>query len=329
MPVLQDFRINPREMLLSHLASCFLFSLIFEHVPCSGTLFEGSIRVRSIIGGGYLDESLHGTTNDELMHSTDLFATLATAANIEHETIYGENNRNHVTGIQFWQFLTQKSLTPHATANDDGASPEDLVVAAPMRDGPFIADMQLDETSSYIEKAALFWKGYKYFIQPIEQYDGWWQSPLQGPSGLPDEAVGVHTEPRPLQPLQAGSGNMIDPPMDPPMEPLEPMDGVPVDHTDGGPEDMPMPGPEQDDIWSSLRMNEYLFLIDEDPAETQNVGRSPEHEDILYQLREFLSDLAGDNGARDYVKQTTTTSILADPSNFGNIWWPFEENWHD
>jgi len=195
----------------------------------------------------------------------------------------------------------------------------ELMVAPPMRDGPFIADMQLDETSSYVEKAALFWKGYKYIIQPIEQYDGWWQSPLQGPYVLPDEAIGVHTEPQPLQqPLPGGA--IPDVPN-------------PVDHADGGPDDMPMPGAAMGEdgqiSWSSLRMNEYLFLIDEDPAETQNVGRSPEHEDILYQLREFLSDLAGDNGARDYVKQDTSTSIHADPSNFGNVWWPFEENWHE
>jgi len=190
-------------------------------------------------------------------------------------------------------------------------------VAAPMRDGPFIADMQLDETSSYIEKAALFWKGYKYIIQPIEQYDGWWQSPLQGPMGLPDEAVGVHTEPQPLQPLQSGK--------QPPDSPIDPALDLPI--TGEGKGDDGNTPPEIS--WSSLRMNEYLFLIDEDPAETRNVGRSPEHQDILYQLREFLSDLAGDNGARDYDKQTTTTSILSDPSNFGNVWFPFEENWHE
>ncbi len=57
-----------------------------------GTLFEGSLRVRSILSGGYIDESLYGTSNDQLMHSTDLFSTLLNAANVENDIIYGIYN---------------------------------------------------------------------------------------------------------------------------------------------------------------------------------------------------------------------------------------------
>lgn len=265
-----------------------------------GTLFEGAIRIRSILSGGYLADELRGTTSDELMHSTDLFATLADAANIEHEEIYGSEDARHVTGLSFYRHLTSVS----GEVDVDG---EEVQAPAPLRDGPFIADMQLDETSSYIEKAALFWKGYKYIIQPIEQYDGWWQSPLQGPSEMPDDAVGVHTEPQQLAPRKGES----------------PAASSHVDGIDG------IDGIEEGAVgaveWSSLRMNEYLFLIDEDPAETNNVGRNVEHEDILYQLREFLSDLAG--SPRDFVEQDASTSIHSDPAKFDNVWWPFEEKY--
>eukprot|EP01083_Nonionella_stella_P086304 239730_1 len=50
-----------------------------------GTLFEGSLRVRSLVSGGYIDETVHGQTSEQLMHSADLFCTLLEAANVDHD----------------------------------------------------------------------------------------------------------------------------------------------------------------------------------------------------------------------------------------------------
>ncbi len=149
-----------------------------------GTLFEGSLRVRTILSGGYIDESLYGTSNDQLMHSTDLFSTLLNAANVANDIIYNIynndasisnniGNKKQVKGLPFWDYITRKNTE------------------APIRGDPFIV--------TYIEQAALYWKGYKYIIQPLELYDGWWQSPLQGPMEMPSDAAGVQTEPQPLQ----------------------------------------------------------------------------------------------------------------------------------
>merc|ERR1711920_486173 len=143
----------------------------------------GSIRVRSIMSGGYLDEELRGTTSESYMHATDLFSTLLSAAHVETDIIYGPrvDDKASVKGLPFWSFLSGADEFP------------------PDRESPFIADLKLDETSSYIEQAALFWKGYKYIIQPMELYDGWWTSPLQGtPMEIPAGSEGVQTEPNPL-----------------------------------------------------------------------------------------------------------------------------------
>lgn len=245
-----------------------------------GTLFEGSIRVRSLISGGYIDSALHGTSNEEYMHSTDLYTTLLSAANIEEEAIYGENNINGIFGLPFWSFLNKQTET------------------APLRESPFIADLKLDSTSSYIEEAALFWKGYKYIIQPIELYDGWWQSPLQGPMEIPSDSVGIQTEPQPL-PKKAG----------PITETLD----------DGKKDD------EDKEAWNSLKVNEYLFRILDDPAETKNVRDNVNETIILSEIRAFLSDLTG--SITWDIAQDSTTSIASNPSNFGNIWFPFEEKY--
>ena len=260
-----------------------------------GTLFEGSIRVRSIISGGYLDESLHGTSSDQLMHPTDLFATLASAANIDQSIIYGEDyidndgettTKAHstteklgpVTGLPYWSFLIKEEEE------------------APLREAPFIADMKLDATSRYIEKAAVFWKGFKYIIQPTELYDGWWQSPLQGPSEIPSDSEGVQTSPQPL-PLQVGAQTIGD---------------VDID---------------TDSIqWDTLKMNEYLFKIEDDPAETKNIRDDSDNQDILIALRAYLNQLAA--APRNYVSQEASTSAASDPGRFDNIWYPFEEEYY-
>merc|ERR1712087_579671 len=134
---------------------------------------------------------------------------------------------------------------------------------------------------------------------------------------MPDDAAGVHTEPQPLAPRKGGVVQVPD----------ESLASSHVEKEKDKELDKDKEKEKKDEeiSWSSLRMNEYLFLIDEDPAETTNVGRASDHEDILYQLREFLSDLAG--SPRDYVKQDTATSIHSDPAKFDNVWWPFEEKY--
>lgn len=265
-----------------------------------GTLFEGSIRVRSIISGGFLDESLYGTSSEQLMHSTDLMTSLAEAANIEQKALYGydlsetgntgntdsdqsdeETPTTDITGLPFWSWLIRE---------DNAKMPE--------RGEPFIADLKLDETSSYIQKAAVFWQGFKYIIQPTEPYDGWWQSPLQGPSEIPSNSEGVETQPQPLpQSVGANTANTI----------------TNVDDDTGAIE------------WASLKMNEYLFKIDEDPAETQNLATDSQYAEIMTELRQYLISLAG--APRGHASQDDETSAMSDPSRFGNVWYPFEENY--
>eukprot|EP00486_Rosalina_sp_Unknown_P002531 CAMPEP_0201567392 /NCGR_PEP_ID=MMETSP0190_2-20130828/7884_1 /ASSEMBLY_ACC=CAM_ASM_000263 /TAXON_ID=37353 /ORGANISM="Rosalina sp." /LENGTH=581 /DNA_ID=CAMNT_0047987349 /DNA_START=247 /DNA_END=1993 /DNA_ORIENTATION=- len=263
-----------------------------------GTLFEGSIRVRSILSGGFLDESLYGTSSEQLMHSTDLMTSLAEAANIEQKALYGhelsetggtdsdqttdsdesDSPKSDITGLPFWSWLIRE---------DDAKMPN--------RDEPFIADMKLDPTSSYIEKAAVFWEGYKYIIQPTETYDGWWQSPLQGPSEIPSNSEGVETQPQPL-PQSVGANTIMD-----------------VDDDSNTIQ------------WTNLRMNEYLFKIDDDPAETQNLATDPQYTNVMTELRQYLISLAG--APRGHISQDATTSVDSDPNRFGNVWYPFEENY--
>lgn len=265
-----------------------------------GTLFEGSIRVRSLISGGYLEESVRGQNMDELMHATDLFATLAEAAHVEPSVVYGGADvsswddpsqavgMNDVTGLSFWDRLIGKTAT------------------SPSRALPFIADMRLDDSSSYIQKVAMFWKGYKYVAQPAEAYDGWWQSPLQGSSDLPSDSVGVVIQPQPLN----NGGNIDD------------------EHAgDGAAESnlVDVSSSSTTVLWDTLRVNEYLFKIEDDPSETKNIG-SGDDEDIqalLTEFRTYLRNLAG--APRRYIRQESDTSIASDPTKFGGVWYPFEE----
>eukprot|EP01084_Bolivina_argentea_P013690 25674_1 len=240
-----------------------------------GTLFEGSLRVRSIVSGGYIDESVHGQTSEQLMHSADLFSTLLEAANVDHDIIYYNEN---VAGLPFWHYL-----------NTNG---EDFL--PPQRDKPFVADMSFDASTSYIEKAALFWKGYKYIIQPVAAYDGWWKSPLEGTEEIPSNSEGISCQPEPLPKKDSNPQLNLQQDLD--------TDSV---------------------SWTSLRMNEYLFKIDEDYAETDNVRGDDANDEILQELRSFLESLAAVSGA--YEAQDSSTSVNANPSKFGNVWYPFEE----
>merc|ERR1712154_684197 len=43
--------------------------------------------------------------------------------------------------------------------------------------------------------------------------------------------------------------------------------------------------------WSTLRVNEYLFKIEDDPAETKNIRMDPDNSEILQELRSFLEEL--------------------------------------
>ena len=167
---------------------------------------------------------------------------------------------------------------------------------APVRGEPFIVDMKLDSTSSYIQKAAVFWEGYKYIIQPTETYDGWWQSPLQGPSEIPSDSEGVATQPQPL-PQSVGANTITD-----------------VDDDSNALQ------------WTNLRMNEYLFKIEDDPAETQNLIADADHQELIDELRQYLISLAG--APRGHISQDSSTSISSDPNRFGNVWYPFEENYN-
>eukprot|EP00488_Nonionellina_sp_1-RS-2012_P000037 TRINITY_DN1008_c0_g1_i1.p1 TRINITY_DN1008_c0_g1~~TRINITY_DN1008_c0_g1_i1.p1 ORF type:complete len:195 (-),score=65.04 TRINITY_DN1008_c0_g1_i1:18-602(-) len=168
------------------------------------------------------------------------------------------------------------------------------VDAPPNRERPFIAEIGLDSTASFIEKTALFWKGYKYIIQPSELYDGWWKSPLEGVGDIPSESKAVQVEPQPISRTEPNPNTIGD---------------LDIDSV----------------AWSTLRMNEYLFRIDVDPAETQNVRMNVENQDILQSLRDFLMQLPK---VLDYIAQDSSTSVDADPRRFGNVWYPFEEDYH-
>jgi len=264
-----------------------------------GTLFEGSIRVRSILSGGFMDESLKGTTSESYMHATDLFSTLLTAANVDSDVIYGPrvDGKQSVKGLPFWGYLNGLEPNP------------------PTRETPFIADLKLDETSSYIESAALFWKGYKYIIQPMELYDGWWTSPLQGtPMEIPTGSEGIQTEPRPLpakpDPLVLKAADNID-------GTAQADSGVLKLGGDDGVIDID---------WSTLKVNEYLFKIQDDPAETKNIRMDPDALEVLEEIHGFLEELTT-SALFWSVAQDSGTSLKADPSNFNNVWYPFEEKY--
>eukprot|EP01084_Bolivina_argentea_P173328 300205_1 len=102
-----------------------------DNFPLRGykkTVFEGALRVPALVGGGYLPESVHGTTfgsDDAYVHVTDWYPTLLDAAGIaptyvkstrkvdEDYTPEWETVGYHVPldGISFWNELITETDT--------------------------------------------------------------------------------------------------------------------------------------------------------------------------------------------------------------------------
>merc|ERR1712154_598935 len=78
--------------------------------------------------------------------------------------------------------------------------------------------------------------------------------------------------------------------------------------------------------WSTLKVNEYLFKIQDDPAETKNLRMDPDALDVLEEIHTFLENLTT-SALFWSTAQDSGTSLQADPSHFGNIWYPFEERY--
>ena len=123
------------------------------------TLFDGGLRVRSFISGGYLPESKRGTYIDSFVHSIDIPATIAMFGNINDE-IYN----NNIDGIKIFDNNIDFNI------NSELINREYIVI-------------DLNKNKEKISACIIYKQRYKYLVSPTDDdlfgYDGWWNTPIK------------------------------------------------------------------------------------------------------------------------------------------------------